>query len=127
MPYLVEIKPALRRAVIRGEGPADVNETIAWMRRLAEDPAFEPGFGMLVDVRELAYIASFDDLLVLRDVFEELRDAFSGPIAVVVPDLLRYGITRTISGLTSMFGVRIEAFREEPAAEAWLVAETGPA
>jgi len=126
MPYLVEIRPETRRAVVRGQGPADVAETVAWMRRLAEDPAFEPGFGMLVDVRELAYIASFDDLLVMRDVFEELRDAFRGPIAVVVPDMLRYGITRTISGLTALFGVRIEAFREEPEAEAWLAAETGP-
>ena len=124
MPYDVEIRPEQRRVIVRGRGPADVAETVAWMRRLATNPEFAPGFGMLVDVRELEYIASFEDLLAMRDTFDELRESFRGPIAVVVPDLLRYGITRTISGLTGMIGVRIEGFRDRAEAEAWLTAET---
>ena len=126
MPYSIDIRPAQRRAVVRGVGSADVADTVASMRELAALPGFEPGFGLLVDVRDLAYVASFDDLIALRDVFGELRESFSGPIAVVVSDLLRYGITRSISGLTSMIGIRIEAFRDEAEAEAWLTAETAP-
>jgi hypothetical protein len=126
MPYSIDIRPAERRAVVRGQGSADVAGTVALMRELAARPAFEPGFGVLIDVRDLAYVASFDDLIALRDVFGELRESFRGPIAVVVSDLLRYGITRSISGLTGMIGVRIEPFRDEAAAEAWLTAETAP-
>ena len=123
MPYLVDIRPAQRLAVVRGTGRSGLAETLDTMRDLAARPEFPPGFGMLVDVRELDYVASFDDLLAMRDVFSELREAFSGPIAVVVPDLLRYGITRTIAGLTGMVGVRIEAFRDSADAETWLALE----
>lgn len=124
MPYDIEIHPERRRVVVRGIGSPDVVETIATMRRLAAEPAYQPTFGILCDVRELSYIASFDDLILMRDAFDEHKASYRGPIAIVVPDLLRYGIARTISGLTGMIGIRIEAFRELPEAEAWLEGET---
>ena len=124
MPYAIDIQPARHRVNVRGLGKPDVRETVETMRRLAADPLHSPTFGILADMRELDYVASFDDLIVMRDVFDELKVAYTGPIAVLVPDLLRYGIARTISGLTGMIGIRIEAFRDLAEAEAWLDAET---
>jgi len=127
MPYAIDIQPARRRVVVRGLGKPDLSDTVEAMRRLAADPMHSPGFGVLADMRELDYVASFDDLIVMRNAFDELKSSYTGPIAVVVPDLLRYGIARTISGLTGMIGIRIEAFREMTAADAWLEAETNGA
>ena len=127
MPYAIDIRSEQRRVVVTGTGKPDVVETMETMRRLAAEPDFEPTFGILCDVRELEYVASFDDLIVMRDGFDELKESYAGPIAVLVPDLLRYGIARTISGLTSLIGIRIEAFRELAEADAWLASETdGP-
>ncbi len=124
MPYAIDIQPARHRVVVRGLGKPDLRETVETMRRLAADPVHSPAYGILADMRELDYVASFDDLIVMRDAFDELKGSYTGPIAVVVPDLLRYGIARTISGLTGMIGIRIEAFRELAEADAWLDAET---
>ena len=124
MPYAIDIQPARHRVIVRGLGKPDIRETVEAMRRLAADPLHSPEFGILADMRDLDYVASFDDLIVMRDVFDELKVSYTGPIAVLVPDLLRYGIARTISGLTGMIGIRIEAFRDLADAEAWLDAET---
>ena len=127
MPYTIDIQPERRRVVVTGTGKPDIGETMATMRRLAADPAYEPMFGILADMRELEYVASFEDLIVMRDGFDELKASYTGPIAVLVSDLLRYGIARTISGLTGLIGIRIEAFREPAAADAWLAGEAdGP-
>ncbi len=125
MPYTIDIQPGRRRVVVTGTGTSDIGETMDTMRRLAADPVHEPNFGIFCDVRELAYVASFEDLIVMRDGFGALKVSYTGPIAILVPDLLRYGIARTISGLTGLIGIRIEAFRELAEAEAWLASATG--
>lgn len=123
MPYTIDIQTARRRVVVTGTGSSDITDTMETMRRLAAQPAYESTFGIYCDVRQLDYVASFEDLIVMRDGFDALKASYSGPIAVLVPDLLRYGIARTISGLTGLIGIRIEAFREPAEADAWLAAE----
>ncbi len=123
MPYTIDIQPARRRAVVTGTGSSDIAETMATMRRLAAEPAYESTFGIYCDMRELDYVASFEDLIVVRDGFDALKASYAGPIAILVPNLLQYGIARTISGLTGLIGIRIEAFREPAEADAWLAAE----
>ncbi len=125
MPYTIDIQPERRRVIVCGIGSPDIGETMETMRRLAAEPTNDPTFGILADMRELEYVASFEDLIVMRNGFDELKASYVGPIAILVPDLLRYGIARTISGLTGLIGIRIEAFRELAEAEAWLASETG--
>lgn len=126
MPYDVSIDPAARRVTIHAHGTSDLVGTIAQMRALAADPLYAPDFAIVVDANELDYVPSFADTLRLRDAFEELRASYKGPIAVVMDDTLRYGVTRALAGMTSLFGVRLQAFRDFPAARAWL-AEEDPA
>ena len=123
MPYDVSIDPAARLVTIRAHGPSDLAETIAQMRGLAADPLYAPDFALLVDSNDLEYIPTFADTLRLRDAFEELRASYRGPIAIVLDDVLRYGVTRTLAGMTALFGVRLQAFRDFPAARAWLAEE----
>jgi len=127
MAYTFDIRPSDGRVHVHAQGPSGLEEVLQTMREVAEDPRHRPESGIVVDIRELDYVASFEDLLKVRDEFDARRAAFRGPIAVIVPDLLRYGITRTISGLAGMIGVRIDAFREPDDAEKWLAAESAPA
>lgn len=126
MAYDVSIDPAARHVTIRAHGSSDLDEALAQMRSLAADPLYAPDFSMLVDANDLAYTPSFADTLRLRDAFEELRASYRGPIAIVLDDTLRYGVTRSLAGMTALFGVRLQAFRDFPAARAWL-AEEDPA
>jgi hypothetical protein len=127
MPSTFDIDPARRRITVTCTGSYDADEALVAMREFAARPDLDPAFGLLVDVRQLAYVASFDDLILHRDGFLELRASFRGPIAVVGPDLLRYGIARSASGLLGRVGIRMEVFRDIAEAEAWLAAETPPA
>ena len=123
MPYDISIDPAARRVTVRAHGTSDLAATLAQMRALAADPLYAPDFAMLVDANGLDYVPSFAETLRLRDAFEELRQSYKGPIAIVLDDTLRYGVTRTLAGMTSLFGVRLQAFRDFPSARAWLAEE----
>ena len=120
MPYVFAIDSAARLVRVLATGPSDVAETLEAMSNLAQMPGYEPDYGILVDARTHQYVASFPDLLRLRDDFERLRDRFRGPIAVVLGDPLRYGATRGLAGMTDLFGIRLRAFREMDSASAWL-------
>ena len=120
MPYEIAIDPAARIVRVLATGPSDVVETREAMERVASAPGYEPDFGILADARTHQYVASFPDLLQLRDAFEQMRERFQGPIAVVLGDPLRYGATRGLAGMTDLFGIRLRAFREMDAASAWL-------
>lgn len=126
MAYDVSIDRAARRVTIRGHGPSDLDEALAQMRSLAVDPLYAPDFSLLIDANDLGYTPSFADTLRLRDAFEELRASYRGPIAIVLEDTLRYGVTRTLAGMTALFGLRLQAFRDLSSARAWL-AEEDPA
>jgi hypothetical protein len=120
MPYVFAIDAAARLVRVQALGPSDAAETLEAISNLARMPGYEPDFGILVDARAHQYVASFADLIRLRDGLEHLRERFRGPIAVVLGDPLRYGATRGLGAMTDLFGIRLRAFREMDAASAWL-------
>ncbi len=123
MPYDVSIDPAARLVTVRAHGDSDRAATIAQMRSLAADPLYAPDFAIVVDSTAFGYVPDFADTLHLRDAFEELRQSYRGPIAIVIDDPLRYGVTRALAGMTSLFGLRLQAFRDFPSARAWIAEE----
>jgi hypothetical protein len=120
MPYAIRIDPAARLVEVVASGPSNLEETRQVIADLASAAGYEPDFRILVDARTQSYVASFADLLALRDQFEGLRERFRGPIAVVLDDPVRYGATRGLAGMTGLFGIRLGAFRDLGAARAWL-------
>ena len=120
MPYDVTIDAPTRRVLVRAHGPSAFEEAHAEAERLINDPAFEPTFSILVDGRELEYLASYEDALHFRDMFQRMKSSFRGPIAVVVQGTARYGVSRMIASLLDLVGVKMEAFLSLPEAETWL-------
>jgi len=120
MPYEHRIDPVARRATVRAHGPSSFDEARRATEALIAEPGYDPSFEILFDGRELEYLASYQDALQFRDLFALLRASFRGPIALVVQGTARYGMSRMIATMADLVGVRMEAFRTIPDAEAWL-------
>ena len=120
MPYDVSIDAAARRVHVRAFGPSSFDEAKVSIDDLIVDPTFEPTFSILFDGREMEYLASYEDALQFRDLFQRMKEKFRGPIAVVVQGTARYGVSRMIASLLDLVGVRMEAFLSLPEAETWL-------
>ncbi|MCI0566674.1 MAG: hypothetical protein L0Z52_00610 [Acidobacteria bacterium] len=82
---------------------------------------FRPGYGMIVDTRNLDYVPSLEDARRLAELFRELKSTVEGGIAVVVEGTARYGVAQMIATLLENRGVRMAAFKDSAAAEAWLL------
>jgi hypothetical protein len=124
MPYETTIDPAKHRILVRAFGPSNFEEALAEAEALISDPRFDSSYAILVDGRELEYLASYQDALKFRDMFGRLRASFRGPIAVVVQGMARYGVSRMIAMMADLVGVRMEAFMALPEAEEWLAGQT---
>jgi hypothetical protein len=122
MPFSYVIDKTQGRTVVTGEGDTSFDEVRELTNRLVNDPAYEPTAPMLVDCRNLTYLATYDEALRYRDLIAGLKEQFRGPIAVVVTGLARYGVTRIVSTLLDLAGVNLFAFQTLEAAERWLEA-----
>jgi hypothetical protein len=120
MPYDVTIDAAARRVHVRAFGPSSYDEAKDSIDRLVDDQAFEPTFSLLFDGREMEYLASYEDALRFRDLFQRMKEKFRGPMAIVVQGTARYGVSRMIASLLDLVGVKMEAFLSLPEAETWL-------
>ncbi|MEP7028039.1 MAG: hypothetical protein ABI960_05545 [Candidatus Eisenbacteria bacterium] len=125
MPYDYKIDPGARRVFVRAFGPSTFDEARRSAQTLIVDARYQPTFAILVDGRELEYLASYEDALQFRDMFGLLKESFRGPIAVVVQGTARYGVSRMVATLADLAGVRMEAFLTVADAEAWLIAQAG--
>jgi hypothetical protein len=123
MPYDIRIHPEIRRIVVRAYGPSSFEEARVSADALIVDPLFDPTYAILVDGRELEYLASYHEAIMFRDMFDRMKTSFRGPIAVVVQGTARYGVSRMIAMMADLVGVRMEAFLALPEAEEWLAGQ----
>ncbi len=121
MPYEYTIDPAARRVLIRAFGASNYAEVRRTVDALIVEPRYDPAFAILMDGRELEYLASYEDALKFRDMLSLLKASFQGPIAVVVQGMARYGVSRMIAAMADLVGVRVEAFLTIADAEVWLL------
>ena len=118
MPYTITVDAARRRAVVVGVGYNDLASTLAAMDQLAAQPEFSPSFGMLCDFRENGYTPGTSDSGKLADAYAA---RFSGrPMAIVVSNLLHYGVANMITTIVRLKGSPVAAFRDVGEAESWL-------
>lgn len=122
MQYSYTISKSERRARVTVEGTYDLAAAMRATQQLAEDPRFEPEFGILIDLRGMEYdaIPKFEELETGATVTETKRDAFRGPVAVVsIPgpffDVVRLGVSRAL-----LFDINSEPFLDLASAEKWL-------
>ena len=120
MSYTWTIDPSRGRATVIGTGAPTIIETEAAVLHLARDPAFRPGYGVLLDVRDMSYIPSWADAQAYQRLFAGLRTTYAGGLALVVRGTAPYGVARMLSVMFEFIGVQLGAFQELGEASAWL-------
>ena len=117
MPFELRVTPGESLARVRGWGRDDFASTTEAIQRLGEDPRLSPGMPVLMDVRELDYLATPP----------EVTQFASGPrflaghrIALLVRRGAQLGIAKSFVEKSEDASERIEVFAEEALALEWL-------
>jgi len=107
-------------ARIRGFGPDDFGSTNVAMRSIAEDPRLKPGMPVLMDVRELDYLATPPEVSAFASP-DSLPPVFHGRrVAILSRRGAQFGVARTFAAKAEPVGAKVEVFTEPDIAIAWL-------
>lgn len=105
-------------AHVRGWGPSTLEEALRAPIEVAAHADFEPDFGVVVDLRELEFDPSPNDVLETGRNLVRIRSLYEYRLAVVVaaPLSLRAELAAAIAGAG---GVALRVFTERDEACAW--------
>ena len=119
MPYEIQVDPASRVAVLVGHGETDPDEGHATLVALAAHPDFEPGFGLVCDLRDMDYWPTSEAMMKGFENVVRFKPILRGRIAFVVGDAM--AIPSEISAaLYSTEGLEAQVFTEPAAAVGWV-------
>jgi hypothetical protein len=120
VPFELQLCPGENLARIRGFGPDDFGSTNAAMRSLAEDPRLKPGIPVLIDIRDLDYLATPPEVSAFASP-DSLPELFHGRrVALLCRRGAQFGVARTFAAKAEPVGAQVEVFAEEDLALAWL-------
>lgn len=109
-------------------GAIDSHMAIAFLRTLADDPAFQHGMPQLVDMRDVPKPMPIGDLEQVAYAFERMRSRFGGSrSAVLVSSTAMFGAVRQFGTLAERAGIEVTPFADEREALDWLGIPRGPA
>ena len=121
-----ELDPARKRVEIHVSGKASGAELMTGLRGVLDDPRFDAGYTILIDVATLEQSPTISEL---RDVALAVRANSVGSgarRAIVTSSTVFFELARLFARLTAGSASKYRAFRTREEAEAWL-GETGPA
>ncbi|MFY9550450.1 MAG: hypothetical protein WAU32_04810 [Thermoanaerobaculia bacterium] len=120
MPFELHVLPGENLARVRGFGKDDFASTMAAMRAIGEDPRLAPGMPVLMDVRELDYLATPPEVSSFASP-GSMPAFFAGHrIAIVSRRGAQFGVARTFAAKAEASGSETEVFAEPELALAWL-------
>ncbi len=121
MPNSHRIEPDSRLAHVSVWGPPDASSAVRAIEELANDPAFEPHFHVLVDARELDEgDAPLGQIEEVADSLRGLRDRFQGKVAIVARIGPHYDLLKLMCAFAGSYGLHLRAFAESARAQEWL-------
>ena len=123
MPFELKIIPGETLARIRGWGKEDFASTLASMRAVAGDPRLLPNVPVLMDARELDYLATPPEVSSLAA--PNAMPTFFGKhrLAILVRRGAQFGVARVFAAKADYAGAQVEVFAQEQQALAWLKGE----
>jgi len=123
MPFTHSFSPDASFAVVVAEGACDLAATLAEIESLSADPRFTRGMGILADARRIDYVPSPDETRLIAMVSSR-REAFQDhPLAIVVEQMIHYGLARLFAAHAALQGATVEVFRDVGEAQSWLHAK----
>lgn len=119
MPYCYEIDRAERIAYVRGWGRLDLEETLQAPVELANHRDFEPGFGVVVDLRDLDYQPRPSDVVAIARNLVRLRKSFTHRMAFLAPERMARA-AELAAAMASAGGVELRLFTDLAEAFHWV-------
>ena len=120
MPFQLEISPDGSLARVRGFGREDFSSTLEGLRRIGGDPRLVAAMPVLMDVRELDYLATPPEVKEFASP-DSIPAFYSGhSVAILVRPGTQFGISRAFAARAESAGSRMKVFVEEREALAWL-------
>ena len=119
MPFELRVEPGESLARVRAWGREDFASTTAALQKLGGDPRLRAGMPVLMDVRELEYLATPPEVA----TFAARAGAglFAGhAIAILVRRGAQFGIAKSFVEKSERAGARTEVFAEPDLAISWL-------
>lgn len=127
MPYTFSVAPDTRRAVVRFRGPFELEQALSAPLELFAHADFEPGFGVIVEMRSLREGPGVGDALAVARNLVRFRALFEGPVAVVVGEGPIHRLAEVTASLAGLGGFPLQLFHDEAEAEAWIESRIGGA
>ena len=119
MPFELRVTPGEFLARVRAWGRDDFASTTEALQKLGEDPRLQPGMPVLMDVRELEYLATPPEVATFAS--RAGKGLFAGhPIAILVRRGAQFGIAKSFVEKSERAGARTEVFTEPDLALSWL-------
>lgn len=123
MPFELDISPDGSLARVRGFGQDAFSSTLEALRRIGDDPRILAGMPVLMDVRELDYLATPPEVKEFASP-DSIPSFFSGhSVALLVRPGTQFGVTRAFASRAESVGSRMKVFVEERTALEWLAGE----
>lgn len=120
MPFQLEISPDGSLARVRGFGREEFSSTLEALRRIGDDPRLLPGIPVLMDIRELDYLATPPEVKEFASP-DSIPAFYSGhAVAILARPGTQFGVSRAFTSRAESVGSRMKVFVEERAALAWL-------
>jgi len=117
MPFELRVTPGEFLARVRGWGRDDFASTTEAIRKLGEDPRLLPGMPVLMDVRDLDYLATPPEVTKFATGPQLLR---GHRIALLVRRGTQFGVAKAYVEKSEGASARIEVFAEPELADAWV-------
>ena len=120
MPFELRVSPGEFLARVRGWGNDDFASASDAMRRLGEDPQLLPGMPVLMDIRELDYVATPPEVASFAAP-DAMPAFFAGHrVAFIARRGTQFGVAKTFADKSERAGSEMEAFAEPDLAPEWL-------
>jgi hypothetical protein len=120
LPFELRVSPEEFLARVRGWGKDDFASASEAMRRLGDDPRILPGMPVLMDIRELEYLATPPEVASFAAP-DSMPAFFAGHrVAFVVRRGTQFGVAKAFAVKSQRVGSEMEVFAEPDLALAWL-------
>jgi hypothetical protein len=120
VPFELKVPPGEFLARVRAWGREEFASTLGGLAAIAEDPRLLPRMPVLLDARELEYIATPPEVSSFAAP-GAMPASFSGHrLALLVRRGAQFGVARVFAAKAESAGAEVEVFVEEALALAWL-------
>jgi hypothetical protein len=123
MPFEYRIAREEGLAYVTASGVIDMRSSVEAMGEIVRHPDFDPGFGVVIDLREMTYRPSLGELRVIAWAMAHEKFVLPKRIAVVLSETVKRTRARVYDRFGRMAGVALQLFPDMEGAIAWAVAE----